>query len=211
MSHEKRRLRYKIKRRIIILISLIILSLLYAFKNTSFLIRALSTISFIIFFYLVDHLFDVDFNEKHYAFALVIAFSSFLLSPLYFLYPQYDKFQHLILPIMYCSIVFHMISHLKLHMKWKLTFIFFIVIGSLSLFELGEYGLDYFFDLKLQGVFLRDLQGLEKFNIIMDRIDDTMLDIALGTIGTMYYIGVTTLWYYRSKRQQKFLNINEKH
>ena len=85
-------------------------------------------------------------------------------------------------------------------MKWRLTFIFFIVVGSLSLFELGEYGLDYFFDFKLQGVFLRDLQGLEKFNIIMDRIDDTMIDIATGVIGTMYYVGVMILWYYRNKR-----------
>ena len=88
-------------------------------------------------------------------------------------------------------------------MKWKITFIFFIVVGSLSLFELGEYSLDYFFDFKLQGVFLRDLQGLEKFNIIMDRIDDTMIDIAIGVIGTMYYIGMTTLWYYRNKRQER--------
>lgn len=210
MTHEKRRMKYTIKRRIIVLISLIILVFLYTFKNTSFLIRSLSTIGFIFFFYLVDHLFDLDFNEKHYAFALIIAFSSFLLSPLYFIYPQYDKFQHLIVPLMYCSIAFHMISHLPLHMKWKLTFVFFIVAGSLSMFELGEYTLDYFFDLKLQGVFLRDLQGLEKYNIIMDSIDDTMIDIGLGITGALIYTGTMVLWYYKNKVQQKFLNKKEK-
>ncbi len=210
MSHEKRRMRYTIKRRIIILISLVILVLLYAFKNTSFLIRSLLTISFIIFFYLVDHMFDLDFNERHYAFALIIAFSSFLLSPLYFIYPQYDKIQHLLIPMMYSSIAFHMISHLPLHMKWRLTFIFFIVVGSLSMFELGEYTLDYFFDLKLQGVFLRDLQGLEKFNIIMDSIDDTMVDIGLGIIGTLIYVGSMIFWHYKNKAQQKFLNKDNK-
>ncbi|MBI2448923.1 hypothetical protein HYV49_01365 [Candidatus Pacearchaeota archaeon] len=211
MSQEKRRRRYKIKRRVILLICIIILALLYAFKNTSFLLRSLSTIGFIIFFYIVDHLFDIDFNEKHYAFALIITFSSFLLSPLYFIYPQYDKIQHLIIPMMYCSIIFHMISHLQLHMKWRLTFIFFLVVGSLSLFELGEYTLDYFFNLNLQGVFLRDLQGLQKFSIIMDRLDDTMIDIALGVIGTLFYTGTMILWYYKTKTQQKFLNKNKNH
>ncbi|RZD30737.1 hypothetical protein CXT76_01780, partial [Candidatus Parvarchaeota archaeon] len=93
---------------------------------------------------------------------------------MYFLYPQYDKFQHLIQPILFSSIIFFMISKLKLELKWKLTFTFFIMVGLLSIFELGEYILDYFFNLKLQGVFLRNLQGLEKYNILMDRNDDTM-------------------------------------
>ncbi len=55
------------------------------------------------------------------------------------------------------------------------------------MFELGEYALDYFFDLKLQGVYLRDLQGLEKFNLIVDRIDDTMIDLFLGILGSSLY------------------------
>src|SRR6266540_5808452 len=96
--------RYKIKRRVIISICIAVIAFLYAFKNASFLLRALSTIAAIIMFYVFDHLFDMDFSEKHYAFALIIAFSSFLLSPLYYIYPQYDKIQHFIIPMMYSSI-----------------------------------------------------------------------------------------------------------
>jgi hypothetical protein len=81
-----------------------------------------------------------------------------------------------------------MISKLKLELKWKLTFTFFIMVGLLSIFELGEYILDYFFNLKLQGVFLRNLQGLEKYNILMDRNDDTMADLGLGIISSLIYV-----------------------
>ena len=179
--------RYKNKKRVVLAISIIILGLLYTFKNTSFLIRSLSAIGLMIFFYTFDHFFDVDFKERHYFFIILIAISSFLFSPLYYLYANYDKIQHLILPIMFASIASHMVSKLKLKRKWKLTFVFFIVIGIIGLHEIGEYLLDVFFDLKLQGVFLRDLQGLQKYDILLDRIDDTMIDMALGTLGAGLY------------------------
>ncbi len=182
--------KYMNKRRVTLAISLLILILLYIFKNTSLLMRSLSAISLLFVFYLIDHYFDLEFKEIHYLFIITIAISSFLLSPLYYTYPQYDKIQHIFQPIMFASIIFHLVNRLKLKPILKLTFLFFIVIGSLGMFEIGEYALDYFFDLKLQGVFLRNIQGLEKYDILLDRIDDTMIDLSLGVLGTLIYLVV---------------------
>lgn len=165
------------------------LVLLYTFKNTSFLVRAISSVAFLFFFYAVDHYFNIHFKAHHYVFAFIMAIVGFLLSPFYFIYPSFDKIQHVIFPFMFSSIVFHMVSRLNLKVKWELLFTSFIVLGSLMLFELGEYGLDYFFDLKLQGVFLRSLSGLEKYQILLDRIDDTMIDLMLGIVGNALYVG----------------------
>lgn len=81
-----------------------------------------------------------------------------------------------------------MITKLNIPLKWKLVFTFFVGFGIVGLMEIGEYGLDYLFDLKLQGVYLRDLKGFEKFNIIQNPIDDTMIDMALGVIGSLVYV-----------------------
>ena len=185
---NKKRFDYKIRRNLVIVISISLLILLYMFKNTSFIIRTLSAGSLLILFFFVDYYFDMRFEPRHYLFVILISAFGLMLSPLYFLYPQYDKILHFVLPIMFCSIVFHMIAKLKLKLKWKLTFVFFTVIGFLALFEIGEYLLDIFFDLKLQGVFLQDIQGLQKFDILLDKIEDTMIDLVLGVLGILSYI-----------------------
>ena len=81
-----------------------------------------------------------------------------------------------------------MVTRLRLNNKWKLIFVFFVVVGSIALFEIGEYLLDYFFDMNLQGVFTRDLSGLVRFNLILDRIDDTIIDMILGVVGIAGYV-----------------------
>lgn len=178
---------YYHKRRMVFALALFVLLAIYFFKNASFVLRAVSTAGFLIFFYVVDHSFDIRFKAKHYLFIILIAIFSLLLSPLYYVYPNYDKIQHFLQPILICSIIFHTVSHLRLDLKWKLTFTFFIVIAIGALFELGEYALDYFFDLKLQGVYLRDIHGIEKLNLVTERIDDTMIDLFLGVIGALAY------------------------
>jgi len=92
-----------------------------------------------------------------------------------------------------------MVSELKIELKWKMVFTFFIVLGSLGIFEIGEYLLDQFFDLKLQGVFLRSIQGLEKYDILIDRIDDTMIDMVFGVFGATIY-AVSTFILLKRKR-----------
>ena len=177
----------RIKRRIIISTWVVLVVLLYMFKNASFLARVLSTMGLVALFYTVDHYFKADFKPRHYFFIYLMAVAGFLLSPLYYLYPSYDKILHFVLPILFSSIVFHLVSKLRLKKKWELFFTFAIVLGTLALFELGEFGLDYFFNMQMQGVYIRDVSGLEKYDILMDRNDDTMVDILLGAIGSGAY------------------------
>lgn len=191
---------YKMKRRIIFGISLLIVGLLYTFKNFSFFIRSLSAIGLLISFYLVDHLFQIKFHKRHYFFIIFMALAGFILSPLYFIYPNYDKILHIALPMMFGSIVFYMASKLKLELKWKLVFTFFVILGTVGIFELGEYGLDAMFDLKLQGVFLRDFSGVERLKILQDRIDDTMIDMALGLLAAAIYVWSV---YFIEKRKER--------
>lgn len=178
---------YKTKRRLVIGISALLVLLLYTLKNFSFLIRAASAIGLLISFYLVDHLFELRFHRRHYFFVVVMAITGFILSPFYFLYPSYDKIQHLIMPAMFGSLIYHMVSRLRLERKWRVVFTFFVVLGTIGVFELGEYYLDVLFDLHLQGVFLRDVSGIEKLQILQDRIDDTMTDMSLGVVSALAY------------------------
>ncbi|MBS3089693.1 hypothetical protein J4461_02305 [Candidatus Pacearchaeota archaeon] len=188
MAVKKEAAHYHVKRIVAMAVSLFILVVLYTFKNISTWTRAGSTIWLVLVFYIIDHYLNLKFRWRHYIFILFIATASFFLSQLYFLVPSYDKFLHFIQPVMLSSIVFHLVTKLKIKTHWKLIFTFFIVLGSVGLFELGEYGLDYIFDSKLQGVFIRDLQSFEKLNILMDRLDDTMIDMALGFLGAAGYL-----------------------
>ncbi len=183
-----------VKRRALLSLTVFILAISYLFHNASFWLRATSTIAFLLVFYVIDHYFEVSFKLRHYIFAYVIMISGILLSPLYYYYPYYDKVLHFLIPILYCSIVLFMVSKLNLKIKWELVFTLFVVVGSLALFELGEYGLDYFFNLKLQGVYLRDLQGLEKYDLVQDKLSDTMNDILLGTLGSLLFVGAKAGW-----------------
>lgn len=179
---------YRRKRIFVIVVSLLTLSMIYFFMNASFILRAISFAAFLIAFYIVDHFFQIHFEAKHYAFILIIGSTGLLLSPFYFIYPNYDKIQHFLLPILVSSIIFHTVSKLDFELKWKLAFTFFVTLSVLTTFEIGEYGLDKLFNLKLQGVYLRDISGLEKFNIVLESIDDTMIDISLGLLGSLTYV-----------------------
>lgn len=178
---------YRVKKAVVIVLSLILIVMAYLFENASFVLRAVSMVEFIILFYFVDHFFEVNFKARHYLYIIIIAISGLLLSPLFFIWPNYDKIQHLIQPMFICSILFYLTSKLGLKRKWAITFAFFTTIAILGLFEVGEFTLDSLFDLKLQGVYLRDIQGLEKFNILMNPLNDTMIDLVLGIIGTGIY------------------------
>jgi len=196
--------KYKLKRSFIIIFSIILVIMIFLFKDASFLLRSTSTIVFLVLFYIFDHFFDIRFKTEHYAFAILMVVTSWLLSPLYYLYPNYDKIQHFIIPMLIFIIIFYTISKLKLELKWKLTFSFFTVVGMLGLFELSEYGLDLLFDLKLQGVYIRDIQGVDKLNLITDRIDDTMVDFFIGVIGT----SLVSIYYWFTLKNKKSIKVN---
>ncbi len=180
-------LNYLQKRYYLLIFSFILLIALYLFKNASTFLRVISAIGVMFLFYGMDHIFDIRFRKRHYLIMFVIVLASFLGSPFYFVYPNYDKLQHFFQPILMCSIIFYMINKLHLELKWKIIFTFFVVVALLGIFEIGEYVLDLFFNLKLQGVFLRDIDGLEKFNLLMDPLSDTMVDLTFGILGSGIY------------------------
>lgn len=201
---DKVRMSYRRKRKVILGLSAIVLLMLYFFKDASLFLRTISFVGFIVVFYVVDHWFDIRFKKHHYLFIILIGITSFLFSSLYYLNPNYDKLLHFFQPILITSIVFFMVNRLRIDLKWKLVFTFFIVVGLLGLFEMGEYTLDYLFDMKMQGVYIRDMAGLEKFNLVMNEIDDTMIDMFFGVFGTCFY-GLAVLIYYRYyKRSIRF-------
>ncbi|MEK6908638.1 MAG: hypothetical protein AABX23_01140 [Nanoarchaeota archaeon] len=179
---------YRHKRLIVGIISFLLVIAIYLFKDSSSITLRYSTfIGLVIAFYILDYLFDVRFHFKHYFFIIVIGVSGLMLSHLYFIHPQYDKIQHFILPIMLCSIFFFMVNKLKLALKWKITFTVLSIAGLLGIFEIGEYILDLLFNFRLQGVYLRDLTGLEKFNLLLNPLDDTMVDLSFGILGSSLY------------------------
>lgn len=201
MGSKKEIINYKYKRWGVLAIIIVLVFLIYLFKDSSFALRSISAMGLISLFYAIDHYFDIKFSSIHYFLIIIIAIFSLLFSPLYYIYPNYDKLQHFVQPIFISAMVFYTVQKLKLDMKWKLTFTFFITLGILGLFEIGEYTLDYFFDLKLQGVYLRDLKGIEKFHLILDKNDDTMIDLFLGTLGSALYVIVSAISFNISKRK----------
>jgi len=197
---------YRHKRIIVSTLSLLSLIAIYLFKDSSSVILRYSTfLGVMVSFYLIDFLFDVRFELKHYILVIIIAVSTILMSSLYFIYPQYDKVQHFALPIFICSIMFFMVNRLKIELKWKITFTILGVIGLLGIFEILEYVLDLLFNLKLQGVFLRDVTGLNKFNLILNPLDDTMADLAFGVFGCSVY--ALYIWLRNSKAKKSHKDI----
>lgn len=187
MNSNKQSYIYQHKRRVIIGLSAILVLMIYFFQNASFILRVFTTIFSFFFFYAIDHIFDVRYKAHHYLMVIIMSLAGIMLSPLYFVYPNYDKIQHFIMPILGSILIFYMVNKLNLELKWKITYTFFITAGILGLFEIGEFLLDKFFDLKLQGVYIRDLKGLEKLNLLQEPLSDTMNDLILGYIGSIIY------------------------
>ena len=159
----------------------------YIFVDTSFLIRSVATVIFLAVFYVGDRLYEIHFENKHYLFFIAMVCMGVLASPLYFIYPQYDKLQHFILPILVGSMAYHMVNKLKLEDKWKIWYTFYIVVALVGMWELAEYSIDHFFDFNLQGVYARDATGIEKLQTLQEPIDDTMIDMFFGVLGASLY------------------------
>jgi len=139
-------------------------------------------------FYTLDKLFKINFKKRHYVFVIFMSLIALSLSFLYFNVPHFDKLQHFFFPMMAGSIAYHMISKLNLETKYKLLFTFTAVISIIAAFELIEYFLDYFFDLYLQGAYLGDPKFSDEFQILFSPIDDTMIDLLLGFLGSLTYV-----------------------
>lgn len=193
---------YHHKRLIVGIISALLLIAIYLFKDSSSITLRYSTfLGVIIVSYIIDHLFDIRLEFKHYIFIIIIGVATLMMSPLYFIHPTYDKFQHFVIPMLLCSIMLFMINKLKLAVKWKITFTVLSVIAFLGIFEILEYVLDSFFNWKLQGVYLRDITGLDKFNLLLDPLTDTIIDLSFGILGSTLYV-IYALIRYRTQKKK---------
>jgi len=187
------RLKIHTKKMIYIAIGIVLFLILYALKNTSYFLRSFNFIFSIFLFSLGDYFFKFRFKKRHYIILILISMVAILFSPLYFIAPNFDKTLHLINPILLSILVFFLVNKIDIRFSTKLMITFSFMISILALFEIGEYIVDQFFNYKLQGVFVRDLAGLNKLKIIMDRNDDTMIDLILGTIGSLTFAGYKTI------------------
>jgi len=202
MKRDGFHLKYHVKRRVLVTVSVIVMAFLYVFRDTSYLSRSVSVVGLFFVFYLVDHLFNFHFKVSHYLFIFFIGATGFLLSPLYFVSPNYDKVLHLIHPIMFASIFYHMVTRLKLEKKWRLIVVFALVVAGIGLFEIWEHNLDNFFDLKLQGVYVRDSAGENRLSILQTGLDDTMVDMSLGVLGAAIYIIYADILWKKGRRKR---------
>jgi len=194
---------YKLKRRLIIGISIILLIILYIFKNYNFMIRIAGFLFGLWAFYFIDHAFYLKFKFRHYVYIFLILILGILLSPLYHISESYDKILHLAMPILASIMIFFIVNKMKIKFQWKILITFTAVLSILALLEIGEYLFDMFLDFKLQGVYLRDISGLEKYNLILEKNDDTMIDMMLGFAGAIIFSISKSISYFYNKRHSK--------
>ncbi len=191
---------YKRKRNLIIGISVFLFLIVYLFKSFSLGTRVTGFLFGLIVFYAFDDLFKIDFKLRHYGYIFLILLFGILLSPLYFVSENYDKILHLLMPILGSFLLFYIVDKQKLNFQWKILITFMFVVSFLTIHEIGEYLIDFLWDFKLQGVYLRDISGLEKFNLILPKNDDTMIDLILGVIsGLLFVFGKTVSFFYHRR------------
>ena len=167
--------------------------ILYYFRKSDHLIGIVAYVLSIGFFYLGDRVFRIGFKKWHYVLLIFMATAGILLSPVYFYWAPYDKVLHFTFPFLGCFLVYYMVDKLKIDFKTKVLFTFTIMITLLTFEEIVEFTLDYFFDLKLQGVYLGDralFQNIpvDQLKLVYSRITDTMLDLILGVCGAFIFV-----------------------
>jgi hypothetical protein len=184
-------LRIHTKKIIYVVVGVFILLVLYTLKNTGYFTRVSGFVLSIILFYMADIFFELKFRTRHYLIFIIVSAAGILMSPLYSLSPIYDKVLHFVSPILLCVLAFYLANKAEVKFSTKLLITFSVIVASLAIFEIVEYLLDQLFDMKLQGVFIRDYSGVSKLKIIMDRNDDTMIDLIFGTAGSIFFVFYT--------------------
>jgi hypothetical protein len=191
---------YKNKKVFIIGIFISFLLIFYLLKNTSWIIRFMGMISGLIIFYLFDNFFKINFRLIHYFYVFLILFFGIILAPLYFISENYDKFLHFLSPILGSCLIFYVVNKQRLSISWKLLVTFMFIVSFLTIHEIGEYFMDFLWDMKLQGVYIRDVSGLEKLNLVMQKNSDTMVDLIMGVFGSLSFtIGKSISYFYKKK------------
>ncbi len=183
------------KKRVILFFTIVViifLYILYYFKDTDHFTGAVVYILTLTLFYLADKIFSLEFKKHHYFILFFMATAGILLSPVYFIYPYYDKTLHFFFPFLGSFLIFYLINKLDIDFKTKVFFTFTIIITLITFEEIVEFILDTLFNLKLQGVFLGERilfenVPIDRLIVVHDRITDTMLNLILGTIGAFLF------------------------
>lgn len=173
------------------------------FKNYSFLVKEGSFISWLLIFYFFDHAFNLNFRLRHYVYIMILLFFGVVLAPLYYISEIYDKILHLIMPIFLCAIIFYVVNKSEIEFKYKLAITFAFAVCGLTILEIEEYIFDLLWDSKLQGVYARDVSGIIKYDLVLDKNDDTMLDLIAGMTGSLLFIVAKTVIFHYKKFKKR--------
>ena len=197
LFHDKKR-NFAFSLTLIIVVFIIVFIDFYSsIQKAYFVLILIAGLGSIWAFYIVDSVFSLGFKKRHYIFVAIISFASLISAPMYYIWIYYDKVQHFIFPMMLGSIVFFLISKLRLSLRWKLVFTFFTIMGTITILEIFEYVFDHFFDLALQGVYLPDPAVPDQLKLVLSKIDDTMIDFILGVFGSLIYLSSLVTFFRR--------------
>jgi hypothetical protein len=181
-------MRLKNKKILIILFLTLFLLIGYLFDALFPILSLLELALAITIFYLIDKTFKINFKAIHYLLVTLMFIVGVSFSCFYYVYPLYDKILHLINPFLITLIIFYVVDKqpLSLSKKWGITFCILMTFATLH--EIGEYLLDTFLGTTTQGAYLIDPDFANKLRPIQSKIDDTMMDIILGAIGSLLFL-----------------------
>lgn len=177
----------------------------YFFSNFYyFFTEFILAVCFLLAFHFLDHFLNIQFELKHYLYVMLILFAGILFSPIYYIYYSYDKVLHFVIPVLWCIVVYYLVDKLRISFWSKLLFTFSIVVSSLVFLEIIEYSLDTIFGHTFQGVYLTaDFHTLERMDLILSKIDDTMIDLIFGVGGSLLFVIGKSLSYFYKRRYSK--------
>ncbi len=166
-------------RTVLLGIALLALIVLYLFGICDLFSLVLSFLA-IITFDLINRFFKLDFTIFHYL-IFIWTISSFLVfGQFFFSVDYYDKILHLTIPFLFSFIIFRALGKTRLTYGWRIFATFLVMVAFINFWEIYEYIGDITMNVHLQGVYLN---GVE----VVSRIDDTMLDLIMGTISSMLF------------------------
>lgn len=136
-----------------------------------------------VFLILITYFFAIAFQwtRTQFLYVSVMVITGIALYALYYSYEFYDKSLHFFLPIL-------IFNFLLIHYRYypetqRFYYAYALTLLLIVAFEFFEY-IALIFDPTMAGVWVSDGEiYVEK----MDRYDDTMIDIALGFLGTSLY------------------------
>lgn len=176
--------------------------LLFILKISTLVAAAYIFFSFLLF-YILDTRYKINFGFWHYLILTVIFVLGAGISGVYFIFPHYDKILHLTMPFFGGILIFYSSGKIIKNFGARLLFTFSLLLSFLVILELGEYYLDLFFKMNLQGVFLLNKVNPSDLTNLQGGLQDTMVDLSLGLLSGLIFIGYKFIERFTKLRLQK--------